>query len=228
VSGVGVVVAGAAGGCGATTLACAMALGHAQGADSPTVIGAGAVPGGPSDLWGLPAVRTLDDLLPLGDDLGPGHIAQVAHSHASGARVIVGPRSPGAAAAWQGDALQALVSGIAASGTWVADAGRAGTPLAAALATRAHLVVVVVPGRVGAVGHAVSLIESLSPARVAVVASPLPAADELSARAMRRALGGLPVIGMPVDRRGAADLIAARMPSRGGLARTVAELAAVA
>jgi hypothetical protein len=222
----GVVVAGAAGGCGATTLACAIALGQAQGADGPVLVGAGALPGGPSDLWGVPAARTLDDLLPLGDEIGPGHIAQVMHSHASGARVIVGPRSPGSAAAWQGDALQALVGGIAASGAWVADVGGAGTPLAFALAACARLAVLVVPARVGAVGQAARLIEGLAPARIAVVASPLPGAGDLSARAMRRALGDLPVIAMPPDRRGAADVMAGRMPSRRGLARTVTELAA--
>jgi len=221
----GVVVAGATGGCGVTTLACAIALGHAQGADRPVLVGAGACPGGPSDLLGVPAARTLDDLLPLGDDLGPGHIAQVTHSHASGVQVIVGPRSPAAAAAWQGQPLQALIAGIGASGTWVADAGCGGTALAMALAALANLAVVVVPGRVGAVGHAARLIESIGPGRIAVVASPLPAAGDLSARAMRRALGDLPVVGMPVDRRGAADVMAGRAPSGRGLARTLTELA---
>ena len=222
----GVVVAGATGGCGVTTRACASALGHAQGADRPVLVGAGACPGGPSDLLGVPAARTLDDLLPLGDDLRSGHIAQVMHSHASGLQVIVGPRSPAAAAAWQGPPLQALVAGIVASGTWVADAGCGGTLLATTLAARADLRVVVVPARVGAVAHAAGLIEGLGPGHIAVVASPLPAAGELSVRAMRRALGDLSVIAMPFDRRGAAAVMAGRVPSGRGLARTVMELAA--
>lgn len=221
----GVVVAGATGGCGVTTLACAMALRAVQDGAAPILVGAGADPGGPSDLWGVPTARTLDDLLPLGNDLGPAHVAHVIHAHVYGAGIIVGPRSPDAAVAWQGDPLRSLISGITDDRDWIADVGRAGTALADALAARADLTVIVVTARVDAVAHAARLIDRLGVSRVAAVMSPIPAAGDLSARAMRRALGDIPVVDMPSDGRGAADVIAGRMPSRRGLARSVTELA---
>ncbi len=220
----GVVVTGATGGCGTTTLACAIALRHAQAGGSPVLIGAGADYGGPSDLWGVPAARTLDDLLPLGSDLTPVHISHIIHSHASGVGVIVGPRSPGAAAAWEGDMLDALVEGATGGHEWIADLGRAGTPLAHALAARADHVVVVVPARVECMAQASHLIGRMGNARTSAMWSPLPAAGDLPVRAMRRALGDIPVIVMPSDRRGAADVMAGRLPSRRGLGRAIAEL----
>lgn len=226
----GTVVVGATGGCGATTLACLLALCQVDPDRAPVLVGADIHAGGPADAWDVAVTRSLDDLLPLGDELDPAHVDHLTHHHASGVRVIAGPRTPASAMAWHGARARALCAAITAAPAWVADAGRGDTPLAAALLAQASRVLVVAPLTLAGARAARRAIGAAGPmpggARDAVVvASPVPGGEGLSARAMARALDGHAITQVGRDARGAADVMAARMPGRrSGLARVARDL----
>ncbi|MSO44219.1 MAG: hypothetical protein EXQ74_02740 [Thermoleophilia bacterium] len=218
----GVVVMGATGGCGVTTLACGLALGRVHA--HPLLVGADSLGGGPVEMWRIPVARSVDDLRTVIAELGPEHVGHVVHQHASGVAVLPGPSSPGRAIEWEGPTATALAKAVAAGGHWVADAGRGWSPFAAALATMATRVVVVVSGSLDAVVRARGVMVALDVDRITLIASALPIGGDLSARSLRRALGQGAVIEMPLDRRGARD-IAAGAPARGrGIATVVGVL----
>lgn len=216
----GVVVMGAAGGCGTTTLACALALRMAPSGSAPLLVDAGMHGAGPAALWGLDPARALDDLLPLGEGVTAGHVDQVVHHHSCGVDVIAGSAGPASAAMWHGPRAQAVAGHVAARGGWVADAGLGDAPLARVLARQATRLVLVVPSTVQGAARAARALPALEQPAV-VVASALPGGDPLAARAMRAAMRGRAVVPLDRDDRGARDVSEGRLPRGRRMARTV-------
>lgn len=207
----GVVVVGATGGCGTTVLACALALRLADAGQVPLLVDAGMHGTGPPALWGITATRGLDDLLPLGAGITSGHVDHVVHRHSRGVDVVAGSAGPGSALAWS-DAAGSLAGHVADRAAWVADAGLGDAPVAMALAQRASQVVLVAPATVQGARRAARMLQAPVAAAATVVATALPGGDRLSARAMRAAMGGRPVVVMDRDDRGARDVADARAP----------------
>ena len=214
----GIAVMGAAGGCGTTTLACALALRMASSGGAPLLVDAGMHGAGPAALWGLEPARSLDDLLPLDEGVTARHVDQVMHHHACGVDVIAGSTGPASAAMWADPRSDALAAHVAARAGWVADAGLGDAPLGMALARRAALLVLVVPSTVHGAARAARAMPGLGTAAV-VVASALPGGDPLAARAMRAAMGGRSVVALDRDDRGARDVAEGRAPRGRRLAR---------
>ncbi len=224
----GIVVIGATGGCGATTIACAIALLQASGGTTPLLVDADLHGGGPVSLWGVEATRRLDDLLRLGGDIGARHLEHLVHRHACGVDVMAGCASAASAAVGDEHAASALAAHAAARECWVADAGRGDTPLGAALVGRADRVVLVTPRSLHGVLRASGVLECLGGRPATPVASALPAGNRLTARALARALACREVVVLGHDPRGAADVAAAHAPRGRGLARALAPLVAPA
>lgn len=224
----GIVIIGATGGCGATTLACAVALARSAAAEPVLVVDLDAHGGGPSALWGIPATRALDDLHDLGDGLGPDHLGHLVHRHPTGIDVMAGARTPAALIHWSAAPADSFAAHVTTRSSWVADSGRGDTALAAALAARADLVVIVAPRTVHGAGRAAGLMDEGPWRRAACVASHLPAGERISERTLSRALGLDVIASVPCDDRAAAR-VAAAQPARGrGLARAVAAIGAIA
>ncbi len=217
----GIVVIGMAGGCGVTTLACALALRMAQPGTPPLLLDAGVHGAGPSALWGIAPARAIDDLLPLGDGITADHLAHLTHRHPSGVDVVAGAAGPTGAVALGTAAAAAVAAHVAGRGQWVADAGMGDGPLARALAGVAARVVAVVPATVQGAARAGRMPHAASGGACTVVASALPGGHALSARSMRAALAGREILAMGRDDRGALDVAEGRAPRGRGLARTV-------
>jgi hypothetical protein len=224
----GIVVWGAAGGVGTTTLACALALSMATGDDAtdpPMLVDADAHGGGPLALWGIRAERGLDDLAALGSDLAADHVARVRHRHPGGVDVMGGHAPPVGAGTWTPDAARVLADIIAARDAWVVDAGRGDDVLVAALAARAGTTAMLVPRSLDGVQRARERADRRGMAAPSVlVISDGCGADLLGMRAARRALADPSAIALRRDAR-AADLVRAGQRPRGrGLAACVAAL----
>lgn len=230
----GIVVMGAAGGCGTTTFACALALALAGEGESVLMIDLDAHGGGPSALWGIPATRVLDDIHALGDGIAPEHLDHLVHRHPSGIDVMAGARAPQAVTAWAPAAAAALTAHVTARGSWVVDAGRGDTGVAAALVARAGLAVVLVPRTVHGAHRAARMLDrdgtgngnasggSEAPRRAVVVATELPGGEGIPERALARATGHEVIAGAPRDDRAAARVASAQAARGRGLARAVA------
>ena len=230
----GIVVMGAAGGCGTTTFACALALALAGEGESVLMIDLDAHGGGPSALWGIPATRVLDDIHALGDGIAPEHLDHLVHRHPSGIDVMAGARAPQAVTAWAPAAAAALTAHVTARGSWLVDAGRGDTGVAAALVARAGLAVVLVPRTVHGANRAARMLDrdgtgngnasggSEAPRRAVVVATELPGGEGIPERALARATGHEVIAGAPRDDRAAARVASAQAARGRGLARAVA------
>jgi len=218
----GIVVMGAVGGCGTTTLACAVALAHAAHGQVPLIADVDAHCGGPSDLWCVPATRALDDLLGLGDELRPEHLEHLVHRHSGGMDVMAGCRSPAAAVAWAPPGPERYAAYVSSRTPWVADAGRADTGLAAALVAVASLVVALVPRSVHSAQRAAGLLARTAGRNVLAVATDLPVGERISDRALGRAIGTEVIGSAPRDDRNAARVAAGQAARGKGIARAVA------
>jgi hypothetical protein len=188
-----VVVVGAVGGCGATTVACAIAA-HlaARGADA-TLVEFDLERGDLAGRWDVPAERTIDDLVPVADELRPDHVELVALRHPAGPRLLLGPRRPGAAAAWTPDRASALIDAVHALGPAVVDAGGfLGPHIAAACAATGRAVVVAPPtlGGARAVRSVIAALRAWRPGvAIDVAANRGVGRDQLGDRAFAHAAG---------------------------------------
>ncbi len=223
-----VAVAGACGGCGASTLSAGIALAWACAGAQAVLAELDLERGDLAGAWGIPADRTLADLVAVAEELGPGHLDQVAHPHASGLMVLLAPGRADAAAPWRGAPAGRLAAALGARGPWVADAGPVLDGPAAGAAAAAGRVVVVAPPSVAGARRARALA-----ARLAALGGPDPGlvisgaagAGDLGDRALGRAAGLEVVARLPRDPRGAGELAAGRLPRRGPLVREVERLA---
>ncbi len=89
------VVAGASGGCGASLVAGALALRWAAAGGRPWLVELDLERGDLAGAWGLPADRTIADLVPVAAELDGGHLRAAALPHPSGVSLLPGPGAPG-------------------------------------------------------------------------------------------------------------------------------------
>lgn len=217
----GTVVMGATGGCGVTTVACALALVLSGAETAPLLVDADLHGGGPGALWSIDAARGLDDLAGLGVDVCADHVGHLVHRHACGVDVMAGCASA-ASSAVHDAATGAAVAGYAAARSfWVADVGRGDSGLAAALIARADRVVLLAPCTLpGAARAAVAARRIEARNSVALAAGWVPG-ERVSSKVLGRSLGWPDVMAIGADARAAADVAAARAPRGRGLARAL-------
>jgi len=227
VTGALVVVSGAAGGCGASTLACGLALAWARARRPTCLLELDLDRGDLAGALGVEPDRSLADLVPVAGELAPEHLRQAAYPHESGLAVLLGPGRPGASAEWDAGALERLLAAARSKRACVADAG-AGAP-APAVTAAATAVLVVAPACHAGARRARRLAAMLPDARARLVAAPPRCApdQELSPRALGLAAGMEVRASLPLAEREAADLGAGRWPRgrRAPLARAIAALA---
>ncbi len=215
----GIIVVGAVGGCGTTTLAAALALAQADG--GIRVLGLDGHGGGPGVLWGMSPDRTVDDLDAVRSEVDGGHAEQIIHRQAGGIEVVIGPR-PGRSSPWSGGDADRLAAALVPDGPWVADCGRGGHDLARAMARHASLVVVMSPRTVAGATACGEVVTMCDAPRVLVAITGIPGEPDLSGRAFRRLMSTRMCVDVPTDPRGAQRVAAAVMPTgRRGIALAV-------
>jgi pilus assembly protein CpaE len=227
-----VVVLGAAGGCGATTLAGALALAWARAGLPSRLIELDLERGDLAGAWGLPADRSLADLLPVLAELEDEHVERAAYPHASGCSVLLAPGVPGAAGRWD-EVATSLLLAVASAGVACAIDGGAGLsrPSAAAAALGGSVLIACPPTLAGA-RRARRLAQAAAAAGCAetprLVVTLARGEPELGARALAGAAGLAVAAVLPRSDREAARLSAGDWPQgrRTPLARALAELAA--
>ncbi|MFZ4755052.1 MAG: hypothetical protein ACOYL4_03470 [Miltoncostaeaceae bacterium] len=221
----GIAVAGAVGGCGATTVAGGVALALAALGQAPTVIGIDGHGGGPHVLWGVPVARTVGDLWSVRDELDAAHVAHIVHAHTDALRLVSGPPTAAAMAAWNEQQTGRLAAALVSATPWVADVGRGDADMQRALIAHASVLVVVTSRSVIGASACGAVIQSHRGMRVVVVASALPGRPGVSPRAFRALAPAEVVIGLAEDARGAEDVGACRPPKgRGGMAAAIRDL----
>jgi pilus assembly protein CpaE len=214
------VVAGAAGGCGASLVAGALALRWAVAGARPWLLDLDLERGDLAGSWGLPADRTIADLAPVAAELDPGHLRAVAIPHASGVSLLPAPGAPGAAAAWDEAGLARLVDVVAGEGQVVVDAGAGLGGPGLVAAERAGGVLLVCPPTLAGARRARRILDALAErgaaARAALVVSAGPERGEIGARALGRALAVAVAGDLPWARREGRELSAGRWSSGRG------------
>jgi pilus assembly protein CpaE len=225
-----VLVIGAAGGCGASTLAGALALAWARAGRSSRLIELDLERGDLAGAWSIPSERTIADLLPVLAELGAEHVERAAYAHPSGCSLLLAPAFPGAGQPWDEAATALLLSIAARTGPCVIDGGAGLSAPGAAAAALASVLITCPPSLAGA-RRSRRLAQALAVAGCEtaprLVVAPARGESELGARALAGA-AGLPVAAvLPRSDREAARLAAGVWPDgrRTPLARVVAALA---
>lgn len=208
----GLVVLGASGGCGATTVAIGSALAIQRSGGSAVLVELDFARGDLAGGFGVPRDRSIADLEGVADELTEAHVLAAAFPHRSGMRVLFAP--PPSAATWGRSAAALLVSASAASGHVVADLSCGLTDAAfGAIDQGATPVIVSSATRAGA-RRAAAFVEALAECECAFLLSRAGGAKELSARAAERMVG-LSVAAELPDSKGEADALAAgRWPTK--------------
>jgi MinD-like ATPase involved in chromosome partitioning or flagellar assembly len=220
----GMVVIGAAGGCGVTTTACALALLLADRGVNPLLVDADLHGGGPASMWSLDAARGLDDLRALGHEVGADHVAHLVHRHACGVDLMAGCSSASSPVAHDPVPCEAVAAHAASRACWVADCGRGDSALAAALMARAGIVVALVPCTMHGAARGGAWASHLDGPRVSGAMARWVAGEQVPERVLLRALGWPDAIVLGRDDRAARDVAAARAPRGRGLARSLLPL----
>jgi pilus assembly protein CpaE len=212
-----VVVLGASGGCGASTVAGALALCWAVEGTRPWLVELDLERGDLAGAWDLPRERTVADLAPVAAELDAGHVRAAAFPHPSGVVVLAGPGAPGAEAGWDRSSIHRLVEVVAGQGRVAVDAGPGLSPVAAAAVERAGRILVVCAPTLAAARRSRRLIEAAAErgaeGRTAVVVAQGPSRAEIGARALGRALGASVAAELPWAHADAGELGAGRWPS---------------
>jgi Flp pilus assembly CpaE family ATPase len=209
-----VVVIGAAGGVGTSLVAGGIALGLA---DSGEPVGLLDFAGDLAGAWRVPRDRTIDDLLPVIEELEPRHVDLVALRHPSKVALMLGPMAGATGDGWSRSAVTRLLECATTLGAIVVDAGtRAGTPADEAC-TRGRVVIVAAQTVAGVRSARVRLDRLRSASRVLeplLVANRGVGRDHLSARAFSRAVGYPVAAELGRFDRDADDLGTGRWPAR--------------
>jgi Flp pilus assembly CpaE family ATPase len=209
-----VVVVGAAGGVGTSLVAGGIALGLADSGESVGLLDLG---GDLAGAWRVPPDRTIDDLLPVIDELEPRHVELVALRHPSKVRLMLGPPAGAIGDGWGRPAFARLFECAATLGALVVDAGtRVGTPAEEAC-TGGRVVIVAAKTTAGARSARARLerLRSASrPAEPLLVVNRGVGRDHLSTRAFSRAVGHPVAVELGRVDRDADDLGAGRWPGR--------------
>lgn len=230
-------VVGADGGCGASLLAGALALAWGRAGAPVWLLELDVDRADRADAWGLAGVRSLADLAGVAAELGARHVGHAAEEGPSGMRLLGAPPAPGAAEAWDDGALRRLVDATRASsgeaGRVVIDAGPGLGRPARAVAGGVDALLIACGPRVAAARRARRMVEahSGSGARAGCVLALVhgPAAGEMGARALARAVGAAVAGEIPWSPGEAALLGGGSWPQgrRSRLARAVEALAEV-
>lgn len=212
------VVLGAAGGVGATMVACALALGLADAAAPVGLLEFDFERGDLAGAWGVPADRTIDDLAPVVKELERHHVELVAHRHASNVAVVLGHGRAGRGGTWDRPATSRLLDRAATLGAVVVDAGCSHAAHVEEACAQAGQVVVVAAPTIAGARRVRALLGNLQRWELAgellLVANRGAGRDHLSARAFARAVGRAVTVDLPRSDREAADLGAGRWPAR--------------
>lgn len=161
-------------------------------------------------MLGTSGVRGADDLLAVGDDLNAAHVRAAAYPHPSGAAVIA---APDPSRATELPRLVARILALPDRPPLVIDLGSGPTALARC-APRGGTLVVVVPHDVAGV-HACALTLERAQRdadRVVVVGNPGSRREDMSGRAVARAIGADLQIGLPRSDREALSLATGECP----------------
>lgn len=220
----GTVVVGATGGCGATTVACALALMLAAQGGAPLLVDGDLHAGGPGALWNVDATRGLDDLGELGSDVGAEHVGHLVHRHACGVDVMAGCLRASSAVVHDPVACAAVADYAASRPCWVADGGRGDSGLVAALIARADRLLMVAPCTLRGAARAAALVERLDARSAVVLAARWVPGEHVPARVLARSAGGAEVLALGRDDRAAGHVAAGRAPRGRGLARALQPL----
>lgn len=220
----GTVVIGATGGCGVTTIACAIALSQSTGQAVPVLVDADLHRGGPGALWSMDAARGMDDLVALGSDVDAGHAALLVHRHACGVDVLAGCSSAGSPVVHDSAACEAIAAHVSSRGSWVADGGRGDARLCASLVARADRVLVVAPCTLQGAARSADVVARLGGRPFTGIAARWCPGERVASRVLARFLGAAEVLEIGKDDRGASDVASARMPRGRGLARAIARI----
>jgi pilus assembly protein CpaE len=208
------VVAGAAGGCGASLVAGALALCWAALGARPWLLELDLERGDLAGAWGLPVDRTLADLAAVADELDAGHLRAVAAAHPSGVSLLPAPGIPEAEAAWRDAGVARLLAVAAAEGRVVVDAGAGLGRVGVAASERSAGVLVVCPPTLAGARRARRLLDVLAArgagGRTAIVVGAGPVRAEVGARALGRALAANVVGELPWARGEGVELSAGR------------------
>lgn len=212
-----VAVIGAAGGCGTSLLAGALALCLARRERPVWLVDLDLERGDLAGAWDLEPSRSLDDLAPVADELGPEHLRRAAAAHRSGVSVLAAAGRPGASGRWNARRVGALLASVAREGEVVVDLASAGVVGQAAVAA-ADSVLFACPATVAGARRAYRRIEGWRArdldGRIGLVGVRT-AAPELSSRALGRSVGAAVLAEVPWSRREAVALGMGRWPARG-------------
>lgn len=210
------VIIGAVGGSGASTLASGLALARAAEGDAAVLVEFALDRADLAGAWGLPARRTLDDLVPVQAELDARHLDMVAHRHSSGVAILLGPGRPGAERDWETAATGDLLACTRGIGASIVDAGaHLGAHVQTAIGLATAVILVTPPTILGArrVRDLVpGLVHWADGDRIVLVANRGVGRDHLSSRAFVRACG-MPVSAeLPRSDREADEIGAGRWP----------------
>lgn len=202
-----VVVLGATGGAGATTVACGLALALARSGPGTTLIDLDFEFGDTHERWDVPRHRTLADLVPVLGELRPAHLDLVGYAHPSGVDLCLSPAQHGASGDWGGDDVTTLLSCAARRGPVVVDVGRAAVHHMVAACGVADTVIVLSPATLRGARRTRELADRCPTGRVRVMLSGSTGSrPELSSRAFAAACGRPVDVALPTDRREATQL----------------------
>ena len=188
-----VVVAGAVGGAGASTIASGYALAVAAAGPPVALMDLDLDRGGLSPAWGIPVGRTIDDLAAVADDPRPEHLEMVAFTHRSGVHVYAAPGRLGAECVWRDSRLERLIDLAGSAGEVVVDAGTLRGDIGRQLVRVAGRLLIVVPPTLAACRAAQRLISDCADERpalgVEVILNRGVGTNQLATRSCARLLG---------------------------------------
>ena len=212
------VVLGAAGGVGATMVACGIALALADAGEAVALLEFDFGRGDLAGAWGIPPDRTIDDLAPVVGELERHHVELIAHRHPSNVALLLRPEAASCADVWDRPATARLLVRAGTLGAVVVDAGCARGTYVEEACTQAGRVVIVAAQTIAGARRARSLVDQLRSRGVSgelyVVANRGVGRDHLSGRFFARAVGQAATVELPRSDRDADDLGAGRRPSR--------------
>ncbi len=214
-----VLVVAAAGGCGSSVLAGAIALARQRAGEATWLVEMESGRGDLADAWDLAGDRTLDDLRPVLPELAPHHLVAARREHPSGLSVLVAAREPGPAC-WDAEGAGRIVEVVATTagegGAAVVDGGTGLGASARGAADAVERVLLVCPPRVAAARRALAIAEGLTrsagAAGCGLVVAAGPGRAEIGTRALSRAVGVRVEAEIPWSAGEAAELGAGRWP----------------
>ncbi len=224
------VVLGASGGCGASTLACGLALAWAAAGVSPWLVEWDALRADLAGRWDLPGDRTILDLAPVASELRTEHVESAAALHPSGVAVLLGP--PHAVPQISADLARSLLDVLDPGMPVVVDLAAATDSAAGCVLSLASTILMVAPSSASGARRARRIVDAARERgagdRMRLVARAAADGGDLGARALSRAVSLDLAAALPHARRDALAIGSGRWPRerRRGLAARLGALSA--